>query len=196
MDRDSFNKLTVDEQVNYYREELSKGNSFNSICTSIGVSKNTIKPRFAKAGYIEIHKGKTNIIMDYVKKGQKRENIILEEEAPEVKAMVNNPIKENIKEDINSSYDDKVLNEILNKINLMEHRITELENKNNKNKDSSSVNNEFVVNSFSGDTVTRTFKIDAGVNSELDTIIKKYSMYKKQDIISSLLKIALDTLNK
>lgn len=40
----------------------------------------------------------------------------------------------------------------------------------------------------------KTFKIDVGVYQELEKIFDKYKMYKRQDIVSSLLKYALDNI--
>ena len=187
MDRNDFNNLTLDEQVNYYRAELAKGNNFNAICKSIGVSKNTIKPRFAKAGYIEVYKGKTNIVIDYIKEGERMESIDLDREYTATKEIAKEEVKSN-----NSQISDEASIEIIKRIESMENRIKHLE----KNKNTSSSTSELVISSLSSNTVTRTFKVDAGVNLELENFIKKYSMYKKQDIISSLLKLALDSVNK
>lgn len=49
------------------------------------------------------------------------------------------------------------------------------------------------INSYEN-TITKTFKIDVDVCKELENIFDKYKMYKKQDIVSSLLKYALDNI--
>lgn len=45
------------------------------------------------------------------------------------------------------------------------------------------------INSYDN-TTTKTFKIDIEVYQELEKLFEKYKMYKRQDIVSSLLKYA------
>lgn len=54
--------------------------------------------------------------------------------------------------------------------------------------------NKFVISNFTDKTVTRTFKVDVEIYDRLELFIKKYNMYKKQDIVSELLKYALDNM--
>lgn len=49
------------------------------------------------------------------------------------------------------------------------------------------------INSYDN-TTTKTFKIDVDVYKELEQLFNKYKMYKRQDIVSSLLKYALDNI--
>ena len=49
------------------------------------------------------------------------------------------------------------------------------------------------INSYDN-TTTKTFKIDIEVYQELEKLFDKYKMYKRQDIVSSLLKYALDNI--
>ena len=81
------------------------------------------------------------------------------------------------------------INLILKKIEVLEQEIEKLKNENNK-----AVNNNFILDDFSGTTTTRTFKIDVRVNKELEQFLNKYSMYKKQDVISTLIKFAIDNI--
>ena len=86
----------------------------------------------------------------------------------------------------NDLYD---INLILKRIDVLEQEIQKLKSENSKE-----VNNNFILDDFSGTTTTRTFKIDVRVNKELEQFLNKYSMYKKQDVISTLLKFAIDNI--
>lgn len=86
----------------------------------------------------------------------------------------------------NDLYD---INLILKRIDVLEQEIQKLKSANSKE-----VNNNFILDDFSGTTTTRTFKIDVRVNKELEQFLNKYSMYKKQDVISTLLKFAIDNI--
>lgn len=81
------------------------------------------------------------------------------------------------------------INLILKRIDVLEQEIQKLKSENSKE-----VNNNFILDDFSGTTTTRTFKIDVRVNKELEQFLNKYSMYKKQDVISSLIKFAIDNI--
>lgn len=86
----------------------------------------------------------------------------------------------------NDLYD---INLILRRIDVLEQEVQKLKSENSKE-----VNNNFILDDFSGTTTTRTFKIDVRVNKELEQFLNKYSMYKKQDVISSLIKFAIDNI--
>ena len=77
---------------------------------------------------------------------------------------------------------------ILKRIELLEEEFQKLKNGNQKEV------NKFILDDFSGTTTTRTFKIDVIVNKELEQFLNKYSMYKKQDVISTLIKFAIDNI--
>lgn len=81
------------------------------------------------------------------------------------------------------------INLILKRIDVLEQEIQKLKSENSKE-----VNNNFILDDFSGTTTTRTFKIDVRVNKELEQFLNKYSMYKKQDVISSLIKFAIGNI--
>lgn len=52
MDRYSFNKLSIEEQVEYFNNELSQDtNSIKSVCNSLQISYNTIRERFLRNDY-------------------------------------------------------------------------------------------------------------------------------------------------
>lgn len=51
MNKDTFNKLNIDEQLKFFNKELKKGNSLSVICKSIGIGRSTVSDRFKKKNY-------------------------------------------------------------------------------------------------------------------------------------------------
>lgn len=169
MDRDKFNKLDIDSQIDYFNNELKKeNNNFNCICKQIGISKNTVLNRFKKNGF------------EPLRKGQKIISFFKEVKEKEVKTKI-----EKIEKEIKHNNKDQI-SFILNRIDLLEKKVKELE----KHK---TTEDKHFINSYNN-TVTKTFKIDIEINKQLEEVFNKYKMYKKQDIISSLLKYALNNI--
>ena len=177
MTREEFNNLDVSKQINYFNEKLKDAdNNFNKLCRSIGVSKNTILNRFKNNGYTANKEGQriisfTNNNLD-TKDVETKDNNNLETKDVET--------KDNDLHDINL---------ILKRIDVLEEEIEKLKNENNKE-----INNDFTLYDFAGPTTTRTFKIDINVYKDLEKFFNKYNMYKKQDIISTLIKFAIDNI--
>lgn len=179
MNREEFNNLDICEQVNYFRNKLNEGDNFNAICKRVGISKNTIKPRFAKAGYEEVRQGQ--IIVGFIKPGEEgtplTDNVIAPVEIKSSKGVNDNPKK-------NTN-----LSDIIKRLEILEQEVKELKYPIEKVQAS-----EFLIGAFNSFTTTKTFKIDIEVYQELEKFMNKYNMYKRQDIISSLLKYALDNI--
>lgn len=175
MQREEFNNLSIDKQVGYFINAISNGSNFNAICKDIGISKNTIKARFQKEGYQEVKKGQ--IIVGYIKQGKE----IADNKAIEG-VKINKPKKEKSK-DNNINID-----MILKRIEKLEEEIKEIKTPKSSNKV------ENIINSFTGETVVKTFKIDVEVSKKLDEYLNNNSQYKKQDVVSSLLDYALSNI--
>ena len=182
MNRDEFNKLDVKGQVDYFNNELKQANNnFNAICKQIGISKNTILNRFKANGFEPSRAGQK--ISEFLQANGKIEveNIKTENSAMKNKTKANDPYEMNL---------------ILKRIELLEQKVEVLESANlhlhkEVNGELRSVNS--FINSYEN-TTTKTFKIDVEVYQELEKIFDKYKIYKKQDIVSSLLKYALDNI--
>lgn len=50
MDKQAFLKLNIEEQINFYNDEIAKGKSFTKISHEIGISK-SISEKFKNHGY-------------------------------------------------------------------------------------------------------------------------------------------------
>ena len=180
MDRENFNKLDIKGQVTYFNDGLKQeNNNFNAICKQIGISKNTILNRFKANGFEPSRAGQK--IIGFSPQLGKVENLISKNSLLKNKTKANDPYEMNL---------------ILKRIELLEKKVEVLESANlhlhkEVNGELRSVNS--FINSYEN-TTTKTFKIDVEVYQELEKIFDKYKMYKKQDIVSSLLKYALDNI--
>lgn len=204
MNREEFNRLDVKGQVDHFNNELKQeNNNFNAICKQLGISKNTILNRFKVNGFEPLRAGQRIIgFSHHVGKEENKKtlesgNMTLTAQncSVEIKNLtaensaVKNPILDSEKlmvKNKSKASDPKDINLILKRIELLEHKIKLLESANlhhDKN----------FINSYEN-TITKTFKIDVEVNQELETLFNKYKMYKRQDIVSSLLKYALDNI--
>ena len=112
---------------------------------------------------------------------------------------VKNPILDSekllVKNKCNVS-DPKDINLILKRVELLEQKVEILQSANlglDKEDGKIFCSDKNFINSYEN-TTTKTFKIDVGVYQELEKIFDKYKMYKRQDIVSSLLKYALDNI--
>lgn len=188
MNREEFNQLDIKGQVDYFNEELKQeNNNFNAICKSLGISKNTILNRFKVNGFEPSRAGQRIIgFSPQVEKEITTENTEIKNLISE-NSMMKNKKKASDPEDINL---------ILKRIELLERKVKEIESANlnfpiEVNRELRSDKN--FINSYEN-TTTKTFKIDVEVYQELEKLFDRYKMYKKQDIVSSLLKYALDNI--
>ena len=167
MNREEFNQLDIKGQVEHFNNELKQeNNNFNAICKQLGISKNTLR-----AGQRII-----SFSSDLIVPNSETENSVSRNNINK-----NLPVKNKIK-----ISDPKDIDLILKRIELLERKVKSLE--------SSGINhNKTFINTYNN-TVTKTFKIDTEVYQGLEKIFDKYKMYKRQDIVSSLLKYALDNI--
>lgn len=183
MNREEFNQLDIKGQVDYFNEELKQeNNNFNAICKSIGISKNTILNRFKANGFEPLRAGQ-RIIGFSQQDGKVEDKDII----PSGKTTIKNKKKASDPKDINS---------ILKRIELLEKKFEEYGSILSLSKECENAklrSDKNFINSYEN-TTTKTFKIDVEVYQELEKLFDKYKMYKRQDIVSSLLKYALDNI--
>lgn len=191
MNREEFNQLDIKGQVDYFNEELKQeNNNFNAICKSLGISKNTILNRFKVNGFEPSRAGQRIIgfspLLGKELTAQncsgEIKNLTAENSATKNKKKASDPCEINL---------------ILKRIELLEQKVERLESE-GLHSNEEYQNGEFhpdknFINSYEN-TITKTFKIDLEVYQELEKLFDKYKMYKKQDIVSSLLKYALDNI--
>lgn len=198
MNREEFNQLDIKGQVNYFNEELKQeNNNFNAICRSLGISKNTILNRFKANGFEPLKAGQK--IIGFSKQVDKENNNLMESRSAtsSQKYSVKNIKTENLAtKNKSKASDPKDIDLILKRIELLEQKVEEIGSKFDPIKECENAklrSDKNFINSYKN-TTTKTFKIDVEVYQELEKLFDKYKMYKRQDIVSSLLKYALDNI--
>lgn len=206
MNREEFNQLDIKGQVDYFNNELKQdNNNFNAICKQLGISKNTILNRFKKEGLLPARQGQKIIAFyDYPIEQNcsvEMKNLTTENSEVENIKAENSATKNHISENLmmknkKKASDPKDINSILKRIELLEQKVEEYNAKLRCTKEY--LNGELrsdknFINSYEN-TTTKTFKIDIEIYKELEKIFDKYKMYKKQDIVSSIIKIGIDNI--
>lgn len=193
MDREEFNQLDVKGQAEYFNNELKQvNNNFNAICKQLGISKNTILNRFKNNGFEPSRAGQKIIAFSQLVEKLEDKDILPSEITTLTEQ--NSPVK--IMKNKKKASDPYEINSILKRIELLEQKFEECNTKLCCIKECENGNfrsDKSFINSYEN-TTTKTFKIDVEVCKELENIFDKYKMYKKQDIVSSLLKYALDNI--
>lgn len=197
MDREEFNQLDIKGQVDYFNEELKQeNNNFNAICRSLGISKNTILNRFKTNGFEPLKSGQRIIgfspHMGNEENSQQVENNLTAENSSLINLNSEKLPLKNKGKVSNPEY----INLILNRIDLLEQKVEEHSSILSNTKEGQNAILRYdknFINSYEN-TTTKTFKIDVEVYQELEKLFDKYKMYKRQDIVSSLLKYALDNI--
>lgn len=207
MNREEFNQLDIKGQVDYFNNELKQeNNNFNAICKQIGISKNTILSRFKKEGLLPARQGQKIIRFNNQLLEIKEENLTAKNSEVKFSETENikyenstliNLISEKLPMKNKSKVSDpKDINLILKRIELLEQKVEILQSANlglEKEDGKIFCSDKSFINSYDN-TTTKTFKIDIEVYQELEKLFDKYKMYKRQDIVSSLLKYALDNI--
>lgn len=203
MNREKFNQLDIKGQVDYFNEELKQeNNNFNAICKSLGISKNTILNRFKTNGFEPLRAGQKIIeFYDYNKEDKSMDKCPNEiKNLTSENKVVKNPILDSEKllvKNKSKTSDPKDIDLILKRIELLEQKVKILESQGLDSKkeyqNAKLRSDKSFINSYDN-TTTKTFKIDVEVYQELEKLFDKYKMYKRQDIVSSLLKYALDNI--
>lgn len=174
MDKTAFNKLKLQEQVQYINDQLVLGLSVTKVCESIGIDRSTVRKRFKNGGYT------------FNKDLNLYEGDILTEE--NIKEIASKPIKKPQK--VRTIADDMIALE--DRIRALEKQMRALENK----VDTQAINTGNTTNAnatelelleFDADTVTRAYRLYEDVQKEFKIFCKKHSEHKVQDIISTAL---------
>lgn len=182
INKDEFNRLTIENQVEYVNKRLSE-KSVTKICEDIGIDRSTVRKRFKKHNYIFdtdknlYFKNPTDNIKKEVIKNDNNEN-----SAPNSSSLKKHDGSINVAYikgletqllDLKGKYEDI--------INLIKPPNTDIDN---------IPGDKFTI--FDGEFVSRVYKIEENVQKDFKAYCRKYSDYRVQDIISTILKEYLE----
>lgn len=177
MDKLEFNKLGLQEQVQYVNEQLAiTGLSVTKVCDAIGIDRSTVRKRFKKGGYV--FNADLNLYDGSILK--------IEEDKKQANTP-NKKLSKNTNNTINT-------NQLEIRMKALETKVKALEELINSNSINAVNTNDKEVNitTFEGETVSRAYRLDSKVQKDFKIFCKKYSEYKVQDIISSALQDFMD----
>ena len=166
-----------EEIIAYINQERQTGLQLRDICRGV-ISKDRMSQRIKENGYTYSAKLKT-----YVKSSEKP--FLEEEQAPfykikeEIKKPFNKP--KNAKKSNGVEDEKKNINQLLKKIEDLEKRVCSLESQVNE-KDS-----DFKPLHFNEEPIAKSFKLYPSAVEAIEKLNRKYSGFKKQDLLSSLI---------
>lgn len=179
MNKEEFNVLTIEEQVEYINTQLALV-SLNRIATTIGISESTIRDRFKSKGYKR--QGKSFIKLGNIE--PTKENI----EPKITKKDTTTTINTKAQEQIQSNKDMKVLEK---KVESLEKELKSIKAILNTitTSDTNTVNtnNIKVIKKYEGDGVSRSYRINEEIQKQWKVFCKSHSEHRISDLISNAL---------
>lgn len=183
MNKDTFNKLTINEQVEYFNKELVKGNSLTNICKSINIGRSTVSERFKKINYkfnkhtnqyeiIENNDSNTNVIIKNTSNNSHNTSIV--DTVNDVINISSEDIKKNLLE-LATNY--KIIQEI-----IADYKCN-----------TSVVKKQIIIDLPQADSKITTLRINEQVAEIFNEFANKNNQFKKVDLLSQAL---LDFVNK
>lgn len=181
MNREEFDSLSIELQINYINTQLREGKSLNKILAEIGIPKSTFRDRAARYNY-KFDQEKRNYFLvtnEKIDFNNDKSNEYIH--SKNISIVNTNKPKDITYKDIttiNNNYTgiEKVIKEIQEQLNevynwyLKEKNVIEKE--------------ELRITKFKGEAVNRTYKIYPEVLKAFNKFCKEHKQYKVQDIIS------------
>lgn len=176
IDRDTFNNMSIPDQINYINNLLETGETLNNICNNMPIAKKTLRNRFKKMGYIFNKKLRqyTEEASESQIKGQINIIDVLENnsEHPKHPEGANKPEEQSLK-DVYLR-----LEQMQREINLIKQN-----NNNNINNSITAVNTNNLSNTINtrleqlregGESVSRVYRVNPEIQKEFKSLCKKH----------------------
>ena len=210
MDKQNFNRLSMDKQIDTINALIYNLGSISKACKEIGIAKSTVRDRFKSKGYYyNVENKKYELEIEVISSKNKDEDINnLDDNNRNIKYYDNNldntndiyqknPI--NIQQDYDCKFPSITLtNQTLLALNFITENLGELEKIiNNKNVIGCNyVDSEIIMPTFSGDNMPTTIKVNKTIWNDFSELASNYKQYSKQDIISLAFKEFIDKYSK
>ncbi|KYN77684.1 hypothetical protein A0J52_19195 [Clostridium sporogenes] len=189
MDRTDFDKLEVQNQVNYINKKLGKGSTLREIASNLNIARSTLRDRFKKIGYIynkklntyskinnKYDKNNTKVIdKDPIKKQK-----IFEIESYKSNTIVSNKESHSIKEFNNLK---KELLELIDNKDIILEMVKDYKS-NTKIIDIPQLDINNLPVEMQKDITTKSIKVYKPIYNLFNKLCEEYSSIKKQDLIS------------
>lgn len=191
MNKEKFNKLNIEKQVEVLNKLINELGSVNQACKKIGIAKSTVRDRFkAKNYYYDMsdkkYKFKIEIMEDKSSKQKDENNRIHEYDTVEQLNLQgcesDNIVVTSDESNQGLALSDKslvALNFITQNLSKIENLVNNIDvfNRNQNAKD-------VIIPSFEGNNIRTTIKVNELIWNEFSELASMYKQYAKQDIIS------------
>lgn len=179
MNKEKFNTLTIEDQVEYINTQLALV-SLNRIATTIGISESTIRDRFKSKGYTRqgksfIKLSTTEPAKDNIKTNKLKKNTTT---TSNTKAQEQKQSNKNIKV-LENRIDslEKELETIKAILNTITTNTTTTVN----------TSNTKTIKTYEGDGVSRSYRINEEIQKQWKVFCKSHSEHRVSDLISNAL---------
>lgn len=185
MDKIVFNKLSVQDQLEYINNQLSSGKSLRNISNNLKISKTIIRDRLKKIGYVfngeQRQYIKYNCIPKEIECGYNTN--ILHKDKDYNKEIVKNKYKENT--NIFNKKDNK--NKLIDILKKYDNLIEMMEWYNNKKNIVTPVELNIDSEKLLGEVKTTTVRLYSYVWKDFREFMEQYQEFKNMDIINMAL---------
>lgn len=186
LDKIVFNKLSVQDQLEYINNQLINGKSLKNISNDLKISKTTIRDRLKKIGYVfngeQRQYIKYNCIPKEIEYGDNI-NILHKDKEYNNKEVVKNKYKENI--NILNKKDNK--NKLIDILKKYDNLIEMMEWYNNKKNIVESVELNIDSEKLLGEVKTTTVRLYSYVWKDFREFMDQYQEFKNMDMINMAL---------
>lgn len=175
MDRKVFDSMDISAQVEFINETLKEYGTLTKVCDVEDLRRSTIRDRFKKYGY-ELIDGQYTLINSPTEALSMPKNRKVQDSST-------NPVNGDIMATIKS---------MQKELNILKEEV-----KNLKKAAPIKSNDDLNIMTFTGVCQNRNFRVDSNILKEFNSFCKKkkYSKYKKQDLLSQALKEFIDKYN-
>lgn len=179
MNKEEFNALTIEEQVEYINTQLALV-SLNRMANSIGISESTIRDRFTRNGYERqgksfIKLGTTELTKRNIKPSTPKKNIVTTSNIKAQEHTQNNKSIKVLEKKVESL--EKELESIKAILNTITTSAT----------DTFTTITTKAIKKYEGDGVARSYRVNEEVQKQWKVFCKSHSEHRVSDLISNAL---------
>ncbi len=179
MNKEEFNSLTIEEQVEYINTQLALV-SLNRIAAAIGMSESTIRDRFKNKGYIR--QGKSFVKLGTIE--PTKENIKPKTSKKNTTATSNTKAQE-------QTQSNKSMKDLEKKVEGLEKELENIKAILNtittRATDTVTTNTTKAIKKYEGDGVSRSYRVNEDVQKKWKVFCKYHSEHRVSDLISNAL---------
>ena len=173
MDKEAFNQLSIAEQIEYINSRIEAGESYGSVCKSIGIAKSTVSTRIKVNGYVNV--GGKYVLQEEVVEPAEPQSIGKPLYMPSDKP------QEALSFEV-----------LLNRIESIEKELKALKSESEANKRDKDKKELFEPNHFESNTKQITARLHIEVHKKLEKFYSQNKLISRQTLLNSLLNQALD----